>query len=87
MVIIARGVYKSGLVKEDISPRIIDILKKYNLPTETDYSADELFSAAGSDKKCDGDSITLVIPETVGKCKLYKTEFQDFYDILEKGLK
>ncbi len=87
MVIIARGAYKSGLVKEDISPRIIDILKKYNLPTETDYSADELFSAAGSDKKCDGDSITLVIPETVGKCKLYKTEFQDFYDILEKGLK
>ena len=87
MVIIARGAYKSGLVKEDISPKIIDILKKYNLPTETDYSADELFSAASSDKKCDGDSIALVIPETVGKCKLYKTEFQDFYDILKKGLK
>ncbi len=87
MVIIARGAYKSGLVKEDISPRIIDILKKYNLPTETDFTAEELFAAAEIDKKCDGDSITLVIPETVGKCKLYKTEFQDFYDILEKGLK
>ncbi len=87
MVIIARGVYKSGLVKEDISPRIIDILKKYNLPTETDFTAQELFNTAEIDKKCDCDSITLVIPETVGKCKLYKTEFKNFYDILEKGLK
>ncbi len=87
MVIIARGAYKSGLVKEDISPRIIDILKKYNLPTETDFTAQELFKTAEIDKKCDGDSITLVIPETVGKCKLYKTEFKNFYDILEKGLK
>lgn len=87
MVIIARGAYKSGIVKEDITPNIVEILEKYNLPTQTDYTADELFKAAGSDKKCDGGKITLIIPETVGKCRLYKTEFNEFYDILKKGLK
>ena len=86
-VIISKGAYKAGLCNEDISPRLAEIFNKYSLPTATEYSAEELFKAAGSDKKCDGDSITLVIPETVGKCRLYKTEFKEFYDILEKGLK
>lgn len=85
-VIISLGAYKLGLTQNDITDRVININKKYNLPVSTEYSASELLEVTKQDKKCDADKITLVIPEKIGKCKLYKTDFNTLKSVIEKGL-
>lgn len=86
MVLMSRGAYKSGITKADITEFLVSLLKKYNLPVSTDFSADELFDVTLSDKKRSGDDITLVIPSEFGKCELYKTQINSLKDIIEKGL-
>ncbi len=86
MVLMSRGAYKSGITKADITEFLVSLLKKYNLPVSTDFSAEELFDVTLSDKKRSGDDITLVIPSEFGKCELYKTQINSLKDIIEKGL-
>ena len=52
--------------------RLADCLKKNGLPTRCPYGADALARAAMSDKKRAGGSITLVLPEAIGRCVLKK---------------
>lgn len=86
MVIMSNGAYKIGITETDMTDYLIKLLKKYNLPISTEFSADELFNVTLSDKKRSGDKITLVIPCGFGKCKLYKTDIALLKDIIEKGL-
>lgn len=86
MVIISRGAYRTGLAKEDISAELSELLESFGLPVSTDFTADELYEAAVNDKKTDGNMITLILPETVGKCRLYKIDFSALREIIEKGL-
>ncbi len=84
-VIIARGAYKCGLCEFDLSDEIIGIYNKYGLPVSTAFTADELLCVCRHDKKNGADGITLVLPETIGKCRLYKTDFNELMKIIEKG--
>ncbi len=57
---------------KDFTQSITHILEQYEFNLSCPYNADQIFSAALSDKKCAGDNITLVLPEEIGKCELYK---------------
>lgn len=74
MVLASRGGERMGITKAGITDKIISVLKEFGLPTECPYSSKELAEHALGDKKRDGDNITLVIPETFGKCKLVKVQ-------------
>ncbi|MCL1903102.1 MAG: 3-dehydroquinate synthase [Oscillospiraceae bacterium] len=54
----------------EVRGQIIELLKQYNLPTETPYTADELTQAAFSDKKRSGGKITLIIVDKIGEFHL-----------------
>lgn len=86
MVLAARGAYRSGMTDTDCTAPLIKLLQKYDLPTATEYSAEQLFSHALSDKKRDGSSITLVIPKTSGACVLKKVSTDALLPFIEKGL-
>ena len=83
--LISKGAYECGLTSENIHQELCEVLRKYNLPTETDFDADSLFEAALSDKKSEADGITLIIPERIGSCKLMKTDFETLKSIIGKG--
>ncbi|MCL1866407.1 MAG: 3-dehydroquinate synthase [Oscillospiraceae bacterium] len=70
MSIVSRGAFRTGLCDESCYSRIVEMLQRYGLPTDTDIPAEKLIKAAFSDKKRVGDSITLVLPERIGKCSL-----------------
>ena len=72
MVMAARATFKEGISKEDFSPIISDVLLRNNLPVSTDIPAPELLSVMLLDKKRKSESITLVLPKTIGECILYK---------------
>lgn len=86
MVIAAKGAYKTGLSKEDISEDIKTVLIKNHLPVTCEFSADELFNVACSDKKRAGDSITLIVPEKMGKCIGKKIPVSQTLDFIKAGL-
>lgn len=72
MAVMARSAAANGLCGEEVPEAIISILKKYGLPTEIAFSLDDMFSAALSDKKLSGASISIVTPERIGKCRIEK---------------
>ena len=68
LVIASRGAYRLGVCDEICHLEIVDAVRRYNLPTETDISPEALLNAAWSDKKRSGQNIMLVLPERIGKC-------------------
>lgn len=70
MKIVAVASDRLGWTVEKCSEPILEILQRFGFPLECPYSAWELADAAMSDKKRRGDNITIVIPVTIGRCRL-----------------
>ena len=86
MVIAARISENLNLCEKGLSEIIKNLLKKYNLPTDYAISARQLCDAALSDKKREGGTITLVLPEKIGKCVLYDLDINELEVIFENAL-
>ena len=71
---------------EDFSDILIPILKKNNLPIICEYSAQELYKASLSDKKRSLDTMSLIVPEEYGLCKIMKLPVEDLQNFIEKGM-
>lgn len=82
MMLISRACENKGLCKAGTADRIKDALTAYSVIADSPFSPKELVSPALKDKKRKGDSITLVIPEYLGKCSLYKTEINNLEDFI-----
>ncbi len=86
MAIVARSAVKYGFLSQTDCDSILFVLNKFGLPTDTLYSAKAISSRALSDKKRSGNTVTLVIPRTIGDCILQKTPISELKDFIEAGL-
>ena len=86
MALITKAAYLAGICEKDCAEEVYGILKQYGLPTQTEYPADALLSAMRSDKKRAGSSITLVLPEKIGQCRLEKLPVEDMDALLRPAL-
>ncbi|MCD7889111.1 MAG: 3-dehydroquinate synthase [Oscillospiraceae bacterium] len=78
---ISRSAAKYGYLSEADCNRIISLLDKYGLPTETEYTIDDMYTLAVSDKKSSGDAITIIVPRKIGHCermKFPKSQLKDW---------
>ena len=64
-------------VMPQISEKLERLLEKHNLPTEMDFTTEQLAQVALSDKKRKGNTITIVVPEEYGKCGLKKIAIEE----------
>ena len=71
MAAITRAAVKQNICTEDTLTAVLDILNRYDLPTELPYTAARLAEAAASDKKIAGGAVHLILPETVGRCRIH----------------
>lgn len=85
-VIAARIAVSLGICAKEEAGRIEAALRRQSLPTETDYTAKELAEPALSDKKRRGDTITLVLPERIGKCRLCPVPVTELSSLIAAGL-
>ena len=83
---IARAAAKLGMTTEETAKRIINALAQNELPTTTEYTAQELFEASLADKKRSGDHISIVIPKTIGCCETRTIPFDQWKSIIEAGI-
>ena len=79
-------IYAANLSEEDFSDVLLPILKKNNLPTTCEFSAEELYKASLSDKKRSFDTMSLIVPEEMGLCKIMKLPVEDLENFIEKGM-
>lgn len=68
MAMIARSCENLGIAEKGTTERIEKMLEKYNLPTNYDCDPARLAGLALSDKKREGATISLILPEKIGKC-------------------
>lgn len=68
MAIIGRAAAKKGYCTAECAAEIEAILTQFGLPVRSRFSAAELAASALSDKKRDGDTITLIVPRKIGQC-------------------
>ncbi|MBQ4644371.1 MAG: 3-dehydroquinate synthase [Clostridia bacterium] len=86
MAIATKGAYETGVSEEDFSDVLLPILKKNNLPTTCDFSAKELYKASLKDKKRSFDTISIIVPDKLGLCKIVKLPVEELQNFIEKGL-
>lgn len=71
MVYAARIAIGLGVCAPGVETALVSALTRNALPTQAPYSAEQLCAVALSDKKRAGGTLTLVLPEAVGRCTLY----------------
>jgi 3-dehydroquinate synthase len=66
--------------------RLETALNCIGLPAACDYTADEICRAALSDKKRDGDTVNLIVPEQIGRCVIRSTAMDELPEIIQRGI-
>lgn len=66
--------------------RILSILNTFGLPSDTGYSAEDLYSYTLSDKKRTGGTINLIIPRAIGQCDIVPTPVEQLLTFIKAGL-
>jgi len=82
MVIAAKVSEKMEMISEHETNRLIKVLQAYGLPVIPPIDLVELFSAMRKDKKREGESIHLVLLESIGKAVTHKISFTQLEQIV-----
>lgn len=85
MGIITRAAAELGYCSKTDALLIEDILQMYGLPAFTEYSAGDMLRVVLADKKRSGGSINLVLPMTVGDCRIVPTPVSELEKWLHAG--
>ncbi len=86
MAIVSRAAAKYGLCDFETQDAIIALLHSFSLPTQTDQSAQSIFTCALSDKKRAGSTVNLIVPHSIGDCRICPTAVDELKAFIEAGL-
>ncbi len=82
MVSASRLAEAHGIAREPVSERLCALLTRHRLPTDYDIPQKALLSLMADDKKADGDTLTLILPQRIGGCVRYPVKLTDLPDFL-----
>lgn len=85
MAMMARASEKMGVCDAQSVSDITALLTRFRLPTECRYPADMLLGAMLADKKISGDTIHLIVPEALGRCRDMAVSVAALSDWLHAG--
>lgn len=86
MAIVTKAAVKRGLCAAEVYEVIANLLRRFSLPTETDFTAKTLYMSALSDKKRSGGTVNLIIPRDIGYCDIIPTPVSELESFIEAGL-
>ncbi|MCR5088100.1 MAG: 3-dehydroquinate synthase [Oscillospiraceae bacterium] len=70
LAMVARAAVKRQLLDRGSMEAIVELLRAYGLPTETDYAPEELMETLLLDKKISGGKLHLIVPRFIGMCDI-----------------
>lgn len=83
--VMARAAAAKGFCAPETAERIIALLARYGLPTEMEYDADRVAEVCRTDKKADGDTVRLIVPEAIGSCRILPVAAGELREWLRAG--
>ena len=88
MLMAIKAAVKVGILKEDFSDKLKEVLVKLELPTDlpVTFPIDKIIEAIKSDKKRNHDGIKFILPEEPGKTKIYKVKSTDLDEFVRNSL-
>lgn len=86
MAMMSRAAAKRGVLANDESARILHTIQRTGLPTVCPYSAEEMAKIAALDKKAAAADITVILPETIGRCRMEKMPISSLEALFADGL-
>lgn len=86
IAIVSRASLALGICRQEVCGEVIELLKRFGLPTETVYPAQGLYICALSDKKRTGGTVNLIVPKAIGDCLIRPTPVEDLKSFIEAGL-
>ena len=86
--LITRSAAAAGFCAPDLSDTVDELLARFSLPFDLwkNYAAEAIADAAVHDKKRRGDTVTLVLPERIGSCRLVPLEIGRLADFFRAGM-
>ncbi|MBR7071564.1 MAG: 3-dehydroquinate synthase [Clostridia bacterium] len=85
MVVLTRAAIRRGICQPEVLPQLTALLQQYGLPVETAFSAEVLAKVIRSDKKRRGDTVSMVLPETIGRCRVESVPIAELTAWLHDG--
>lgn len=82
---VARASAQLGWCSPDVATRIVDCVRAYGLPTNTDIDHATLLEYAARDKKRRANSVTLVVPTQIGGVELRKVSLEELRHVIDLG--
>ncbi|MBR3691621.1 MAG: 3-dehydroquinate synthase [Clostridia bacterium] len=86
MAIMSRAAARMGICPEADARLCCEKLAAFSLPTECEYTPEQLAAVAAGDKKRRGNSVTLVVPKEAGRCVLNPVPMDRLADYARLGL-
>lgn len=86
MAIVSRAAASYSLCSAQTAQAVVQILKRFGLPTETPFSAQQLARSALSDKKRVGDTVNLIVPQRIGACTVRPTPVDELEAFIKAGM-
>lgn len=86
MAIVARSCACTGFCSRETAAEVEEILRRFGLPTTTEFTAKELYTYTLSDKKRAGGTVSLILPKAIGNCAIVPTPVEQLESFIEAGL-
>ncbi len=86
MAIISRCAAQMGLCSPETASRILNILKKFGFSLSCRYSASELAHVALSDKKRSAGTVSMIVPQQIGSCRIYPVSVDGLEKFIQAGV-
>jgi 3-dehydroquinate synthase len=86
MAVITRAAVRMGICEAHCLQDVLQMLQLYGLPEDTAFEVDKLANACLSDKKRDGESLTMIFPVEIGRCVLKKIPVSEVATVIGLGL-
>ena len=82
-----RIAFRLGICDESCLQDVLRMLRLYELPDSTRFGAKELAAACLSDKKREGEHITMIFPAEVGRCVFRDVSISELESIMNLGVR
>lgn len=85
MAMAARASSHLGFCSSCSCQQILAILKRFQLPTKTVFSPEQIYTYTLSDKKRNGSFMRMVIPREIGHCEILSMPIEKLKSFIEAG--
>ncbi len=70
---------------ENVRKRLVNVLSKYDLPTDFSFGSDELLSALRHDKKADSKGVNIVYVKEIGSFEFKHLNFEELDQVIKEA--